>query len=150
MISLGSLSFTPDDLRDTGKRLKELRGGKLKTELAAVKGNCARIDSIYHRYLTGWFDRVLTKAESARIQRLFFDLSDMDGRFLGSADALSNIAQQHATAILLLLQGKDVKKAMQLTHRLDVKLTPMTQQLSNYMSRLWDLQAQFIAISRAL
>jgi hypothetical protein len=150
LLELGSLSYSTEELRDTQKRLKALQSGKLRAELAAVKGNCSRIQSIYYRYLTGWFDRVLTKVEAARIRRLFFDLGHMDGKFLRSADALSDIAQKHAAEVLVLLQAKNTDQATRLTQRLELKLLPLTEQLSNYMVRLWDLQTKFIAITRAL
>ena len=150
LLELGSLSYSAEELRDTQKRLKALQSGKLRAELAAVKGNSSRIESIYHRYLTGWFDRVLTKVEAARIQRLFYDLGHMDGKFLRSADALSEIAQKHAREVLLLLQAKDTDQATKVTQRLELKLLPLTEQLSNYMVRLWELQTKFIAITRAL
>jgi hypothetical protein len=150
MIELGSMSFSAEDIRETRKRLKELQSKKLATELAALKGNCTRIDNIYRRYLTGWFDRVLTKPESARLKRLFFDLADMDGRFLRSADALSDIAQRHATKMLVLLDAKDVDRAVKQARHLELRLAPMTEQLSDYMKRLWDLNTKLIAITRAL
>jgi hypothetical protein len=150
MIELGSLSFSPDDISETRKRLKALRSGKLKTELASVKGSCARIDSIYRRYLTGWFSEVLTKAESKKIKALFFDLADMDGKFMGSAVGLSEIAQQHATKTLLLLQDNKIDQAIKLTQKLDKKLAPMTNQLSGYMTLLWEMQTELIGITRAI
>jgi hypothetical protein len=150
MIELGSLSFSQEDIPETQTRLKALETGKLGTELEAVKGNCTRITNIYNRYLTGWFDRVLTKGEAKQIERLFSDLATMDGRFLRSADSLSNIAKQYAAKARRLIETGQVAQATKLTRDLDKKLVPMTRRLSNYMTRLWNLQTQLIVITRSV
>ena len=150
MVALGGLSWEPEDLAETRDRLRALRSGQLKVELARMKGSCTLINNIYQRYLRGWFDRVLTSAESTSLENLFMDLATMDGRFIGSADALSDVAQHHATEALRLLDAGDMAGAAILTLELDARLVPMIGQLSSHMARMWEMQAEFMGISGAV
>ena len=150
LVDISVMSYESDELKATKRRLRLLATGRLRTELESAKGSCALIDSIYHRYLTGWFDRVLTKPEALRIRRLFADLADMDGNFIRGADALSEVAKQHATEVLAALQQGDSAKAELLTSKLARRIDPMLERLGEHMQRLWELQASFIRLSRAV
>ena len=149
LVELSVMSYEADELKATKRRLRSLATDKLRGELSSAKGNCALIDSIYHRYLTGWFDRALTKPEAVRVRRLFTDLADMDGNFIRGADALSGVAKQHAAKVLSALQMDDLAKAELLTKQLAQQIDPMIERLGEHMQRLWELQASFIRLSRA-
>ena len=150
ILALSTLSFEQEDLKDVRARLVRLKDGRLMADLAPLKGSCVRIISIYKRYLTGWFNDVLTKREAQRLELVFIQLSSMDGRFLRGAEALSALAQQHATELLGLLQEKRYSDAALVTAKFERTLAPVRQKLSRNLAMLWVLQERFTKASRAV
>jgi hypothetical protein len=136
--------------RTIDQKLTRLADGSMAAELHSVKGSCARIWNIYERYLTGWFSRALAPQEAAEIRAVFDNLGSSDGAFVLAAEELSSAAQQAAKEALRLRRLGGPNDAARRLATLATQLEPHREALSANMAKLWQLQADFIKMARAV
>jgi hypothetical protein len=150
ILELSTLSFELDELNTTRRRLLRVSDGWVADEVLSIKSSCSRISNIYQRYLTGWFSNVLRAEEAQTLAVLFDELACKDEILTQAVKDVSSAAQQFASRVLELLSQGNVAEARSYAREFEKQLTPLREQLTNSMKRLWDLQDRFIKVGRAL
>lgn len=136
--------------RSVEQKLTRLADGSMAAELHGVKGSCSRIGNIYDRYLTGWFSRALAPEEAQALHAAFQSLGSSDGAFVLAAEELSSAAQQAAKEALRLRRLGSPNDAARRLAELAIQLEPYREALSANMAKMWQLQAHFIQVARAV
>jgi hypothetical protein len=118
-----------------------------------AKGSCEKIMNIYDTFLSPWFSGVLSPAETEMMHSLFRDLDKFDGIMLDAITGFANRLSQQATETLNLIDDERVEEATKLVEarqqilRARKDVAPQRQEMLSAIQRLYDLQAEFIAVS---
>ena len=71
------------------------------------RARCAKIWSIYQRYLTPWFDRVLNRHERDQLFGLFRELSQIDSAIVEAIDEVASRLTAEGVATGDLVERND-------------------------------------------
>lgn len=152
IVSYLSLSFEPEDTANKARAvLLGMEVGQSRIRMHEARGHCSKIKNIYAKHLSGWFDRVFgTPSERDDVQRLFERMGTVDDATVAAVDVVTAWLTQEAEKTLNLLDSDNRPFASQSVRqaRLDVK--PARVRLTEAMSQLRALQADFIAASKTV
>jgi hypothetical protein len=140
-----SLDFDQTSKQEERKLLLQIEGGEIKTQVSEARGHCHKIGKIYHAYLKRWFGKVLARDEQAQMKGLFQTLSDMDFTILKYIDQVAWWLTDEATATLDLVDQNQLDAANQHVRAANKEVLPLRRIISETMSKLFELQAEFIA-----
>lgn len=130
--------------------LRELESGTLTVRMRKAKTACYKIDSVYDRYLRGWFSRVIAPGETELLRNLFRDLGDIDGQAILAIDEVANWLVGKAKATLTLVDADQLEEAQRLLSTARQEIHPTRQSMNRAVGTLLDLQADFVKASRTL
>ena len=104
ILILSTLEFEPArELRKSRTYLRRLKNQGLRKQISDARNSCGQIKNIHRRYLTGWFNRALSKREVQSLNSLFDHMSILDdslvGVMWGLSDGLRAAAEQILTAV---------------------------------------------------
>lgn len=141
-----------EERKDERKNLIELEGGEIVARMGKARGHCGKIWNIYVKYLTPWFDKLLSPKEQEKMQSLFRELSEIDSHMV---DAINEVAdwltrQAHDTLNLVDANPPQIEKANQYISEARRDIFETRRAIENSMRTLLDLQAEFIGISGAV
>jgi len=143
-----SLHFDADCfLREERSELLRWEGNMISARMHEARGHCHKIENIYQKYLSGWFDRALNSEEADDMRMLFDLLGNMDDFMVRQIGAVTDWIAPKATEVLELLDQNQVDDANQLISASRKELLPVRQKLAEINFSLQQLQAEFIAVS---
>jgi hypothetical protein len=142
-----SLYFDADSAQTERAVLLRLEGGEIASRASAASGHCHKIKNIYDRFLDPWFQKVLSRGEIDNVQKLFELLGDFDRSVVMDLDLVARWLTQEATATLNLVNAKKYDYANDRICAARKEVLPVRQAISNAMSELRKLQAEFIGSS---
>jgi hypothetical protein len=149
-----SLWLVPDDANKKWRAevatLRRFASGAHEAEMRKAKGDCKKIWNIYVAFLQPWFSRVLSPAEADELFGLFRELSDVDSTMVDAINATSTWLTNEATTTLRMVLAKEYDTADQRIQSSLELWQPAAGKLRDSMNRLYDLQASFIVVSRAV
>jgi|SRR5271165_5429808 len=145
-----SLTLEPAELGNERPVLIELESGKIAARMGVARGHCSRIHNIFKRYLSPWFQRLLSKSEVSRMDDLFMDLSDADGRMLDIIDQVSGWLAQEASATSNLLENGDIAGAQARLAQARKEVLPARRAIAEAMRKIYELEATFVEASGAV
>jgi hypothetical protein len=129
--------------------LVELEGDQIKARMARAKGHCKKITNIYDKYLTTWFDRVLSRDESQKMRELYWALAESDDYMIDAIDETSSWLSQQAEETLNLVDDDKFPAAADKVKRARAEVLPKRKAISEALTTLFKLQSEFIVISGA-
>ncbi len=134
------------------KNLIELEGGEISARMGKSRGHCSKILNIYHKYLTTWFDKILSTNEKDLMAELFLDLDEFDGHMVNAIEQVAQWLADEAHETLNFVDEKppQLEKANQRIGQSRRTIFEKRRAIANSMSTLLDLQAEFIGMSGAV
>jgi len=132
------------------RTLISLEAGRIKPRMEEARGHCKKIKKIYDRYLTPWFKRVLDDNEFFETQDLFNQLDMFD---LNMMDAIKEVADWLTDRASFVMDLVDANKYDEVNFEIrnDRKMIlPDRQKISDIMTELYSLLADFIEISKGI
>jgi hypothetical protein len=145
-----SLTLEPEELKTERGVLIELEGGKISARMAGARGHCSRINNIFQRYLSPWFQRVLKPDEIGQMNQVFFDLSHSDSVMLELIDRVSGWLAEEAFAtdeLMTLGKWKEAQQRLALARK---EVLPLRREISQTMRKMYEIEAYFVQHSEAL
>jgi len=145
--------FDANDVKGVAAQRKiliSLEGGNVKVRMAESRGHCSKIRSIYERFLSPWFARVLDDSENRDIKDLFENLTSFDLNIIFAIDELADWLQYRAGTVLDMIGNADYLGANQEIERDRIDVRDARVNLSVILMELFQLQADFINITGAL
>ncbi len=145
-----SLGIDQGGLDKSSKRLLEIEGGGLSTEVRRGLGHCGQIGRIHWTYLDKWFKRTFDPEEYDEISHVFVLLESADG---GLFDVLARVAQtleREANAVLDLVLKNDESAARQRVLLALSDLRPLRKTISSAMQRIYSLQNEFADMTQVV
>ena len=127
--------------------LVELEGGQIGARLAKARGHCKKILNIYDRYLTTWFDKVLSSKESQDIRDLFDALAESDPEMIAAIDDVALWLSQQAEETLNLVDDGEFENADERIRKARAEILPKRKAMARALITLFELQSEFIAIA---
>ena len=115
--------------------------------LGDARGSCEKIMNIYDAFLHPWFSAELSPAETDMMHSLFRDLDKFDGIMLDAIQGFADWLSREATETLNLIDDDKVEEARQRILRTRKNVAPQRQEMLSAIRMLYDLQAEFIAVS---
>ena len=114
ILILSTLEFDPArELRKSRTYLRRLKNQGLRKQISDARNSCGQIKNIHRRYLTGWFNRALSKREVQSLNSLFDHMSILDDSLVGVMWGLSDRLRAAAEQILTAVDANDPKTAQQ-------------------------------------
>jgi hypothetical protein len=145
-----ALTLEPDELAEDKATLLELEGGKIVVRMNAARGHCGRIYNIFTRYLSPWFKRVLLPEEVFMMNTLFTQMSLTDSMMLEAIDNISNWLTAESRATLDLVNQGKIREAQQRISEARRAVLPARREIATAMSRIYEIEADFIQASGAV
>jgi hypothetical protein len=145
----------PDQRELQRKALVELENSAIIARIGNARGSCEKIINIYDTFLRPWFSAELSPAETDMMYSLFQDLDRFDGIMLDAIDGFAKWLSQQATETLDLIDKSDIdhakdQEARQRILRTRQDVAEPRNQMLKAIQTLYALQAEFIAVSRAV
>lgn len=145
-----SLSFdTAATVPQDRAALLGIEVGQSKIRMHAARGHCAKIKNIYDKQLNGWFDRVFSDPNDRQNVRTIFDnMGTADDAAIKAVDNITAWLTQEAGDTLDFLDGGNRFEADQRVKRARSEIKPARIMLTEAMSQLRAMQADFITASK--
>ena len=130
--------------------LVELEGGQIGARMARARGHCKKIINIYDKYLTTWFDNVLSQKESHDMGVLFEALAESDAHMIDAIDEVAGWLSQQAESTLNLVDNDEFERAEEEVRKARAQILPKRKAIAKALNSLFELQSEFIGISGAV
>ena len=151
ILILSTLEFEPArQPRKSRTYLRRLKNQGLRKQISDARNSCGQIKNIHRRYLTGWFNRALSKREVQSLNSLFDHMSILDDSLVGVMWGLSDRLRAAAERILTAVDANDPKTAQQYIRSEERRFDSTVQKLNRKLAKLTDLKGDFIRMSGAL
>jgi hypothetical protein len=136
------------ELRNDMQTLYSLEGQLLWARLNSARGHCGKIENIYEKYLSPWFQRVteLDKSERDDLENLFKELSSVDAVWVRVLNDAAYWLGQRAEEALAAQERSDTKAALNIIAKARRDIAPTRRQLADAMSKMRQLEADFIQV----
>jgi hypothetical protein len=145
-----SLGIDNDALAKTSKKLLDIEGGSLTTEVRRGLGHCHLIGNIHWTYLDKWFKRTFDNQEYSEISEVFRLLESADGGLFDMLASLASTLEKEATAVLdLVVNGDEAAARARVLSSLP-DLRPLRKTISKTMQTIYSLQSEFVDITRSV
>jgi len=115
-----------------------------------AKGNSAKIQNIYEKYLTPWFKRLLAPKDSDAMFQFFHSFHGVDLEMVEKIEHTAEWLSKQAKTIADLVDNDQFAEANHKIKKLRHELGPVRKVIAEIMKRLFDLEAQFIEDSGAV
>ena len=155
--SLLSLYFDPSSTPEGAKSraqeramLVALEGGELAARMRRAKGHCNKIENIYGKYLSPWFQRILTPDENNSMFQFFHFFHGVDLEMVQRIEEVAEWLSQQAQALADLVDNNRFDEANARIRDLRNELRPIRKDMAEVMKVLFDLEAEFTAVSGAV
>ncbi|HMQ34483.1 MAG TPA: hypothetical protein PKD53_27350 [Chloroflexaceae bacterium] len=145
-----SLSFNPETVVAGRAVLLGLEAGQSMVRMGEARGHCHKIANIYEKYLKRWFHDVLDPGEAQQIDWLFGNLSTADSMMLGAMDGVTRWLRDEAQQTLDMVDLDNFSGANQRIRDARMLVRDARVQLTEAMGSLRAMQAEFIAVARAV
>ena len=147
-----SLSFVTEEAIIQGRAvLLGMEVGQSRIRMNEARGHCAKIKNIYEKYLNGWFDRVFgSSAERESMRGIFDNIGTADDASVYAVDKVTAWLTEEAELTLNLVDMDDRLGAGQRVKQARLEVKPARITLTEAMSRLRAMQADFIAASKTV
>ena len=142
-----SLGIDEGALAKNSKKLLEIDGGSLSTEVRRGLGHCHLIGHIHRTYLDKWFKRTFNKDDYSTISRVFQSLEEADGGLFDNLASVASKLEQEANAVLDLVVRGDEAAARQRVLSSLPDLQPLRKRISKTMATIYSLQSDFVDIT---
>jgi hypothetical protein len=146
-----SISFdesgSPEENDPERGLLTELEGAGIQARVGRARGHCKKIGNIYQKYLLPWFDRVLPPPDREQMQDLFLSLDEFDGQMMMAIGEVAGWLADEAKVTLDLADAGNYVGANDRVRKARGEILPKRRAISAAMSRLYDLQADFVEAS---
>ena len=142
-----SLGIDDGALAKGSKKLLDIEGGSLSTEVRRGLGHCHLIGHIHSQYLDKWFTRTFNREEYLTISNVFQQLESADG---GLFDVLASVArslEEEAAAVIDLVVAGDEPAARARVLSSLQALRPLRKTIANTLQQIYGLQSEFIDIT---
>jgi hypothetical protein len=145
-----SLGIDDGALNKNSKKLLDIEGGSLTTEVRRGLGHCHLIGQIHWTYLDKWFKRTFDNQEYSEISAVFGLLESADGSLFDRLASLASTLEKEATTVLdLVVKGDEAAARRQVLSSL-ADLRPLRKTISKTMQTIYSLQSEFIDIAGAV
>jgi hypothetical protein len=148
VLEISYLGVPGQDLADVRKALDRLESGQLFEEVIRAKGSCHKIGHIYDRHLQAWFKSLLDRGTQDQLQTLFNELRNSDGWAVDAMERVVNDAKPVAQKIRVLFDEKKEAEAHATVRAFSQGFRPQLEKLSEAMSFMLSLEAEFIRKGR--
>jgi len=149
MVSYLGLFFDPTQgLAAERKSLLMLEGNAISIRIEESRGHCHKIENIFKKFLSPWFQKVLDSADFARTEELFRRLSEADFMMIDDLQKVGAWLAQQAAATLSLVDEKKYDQANVTIVAARREILPTRQAISKALAELRRLESDFIQASQ--
>jgi hypothetical protein len=145
-----SLSFNNETIVTGRSVLLGMEVGQSTVRMGEARGHCHKITNIYEKYLKRWFHDALDQGESQQLDFLFNDLSAADSVMLRTMENVTRWLRDEAQQTLDMVDSDDLPGANQRIRAARLQVRDAREQLTEAMSSLRAMQAEFIAVARTV
>jgi hypothetical protein len=158
-----SITFYQEQPSDQRERqlqaLRELETSALiEIRIGDARGSCEKITNIYNTFLSPWFSKELSPVETDMLSSLFRDLDEFDGIMIDTIKDFARWLSQQASETLkfinepppLEVDPLKVEEVRQRILRAHKEVAAPRKEMLEAIRTLYDLQAEFIAVSGAV
>jgi len=146
-------SATPEAARSRALEratLVALEGGELAVRMRKAKGHSSKIENIYAKYLSPWFQRLLTPEESNSMFEFFHFFHGVDLAMVNRIEEIATWLSQQAKTVADLVDSDRFDEANKHIKDLRNELRPMREDIAKIMKVLFELEAEFTEASGAV
>jgi hypothetical protein len=130
--------------------LVALDGGELAARVRKAKGHSSKIENIYAKYLSPWFQRLLTPEESNSMFQFFRFFHGVDLAMVNRIEEVAAWLSQQARTVADLVDSNKFDEANERIKDLGNELRPMREDIAKVMKVLFELEAEFTEASGAV
>jgi len=138
------------NISENRKILLRLEAGKLEVQMEESRGHCAKITTIYKRFLSPWFAKVFNTAKQMEIRQIFEGLWDMDYIMIDAIKKVAKWLSDQADEVLMLVDQSNYDDANKKIRNDRLEILPERREIGETIMGLLTLQAIFIEIAGAL
>lgn len=135
---------------EISEKLRRLTSGQQRAEMRKAKAKCKEIWNTYNAYLKPWFTKVLNKEENEELRYLFRQLMDVDSLLSDGIDASAEWLRYEATQALSLVENGEYEAANKRIQESKKRWGPVSNLLTDSMTRMYDLKSAFSEKSGAI
>lgn len=146
-----SITFNKDaNMTEERKALLTLEGGQIMNRTQEARGHCHKIWNIYENYLNKWFNKILSEDEIAQMEGLFKSLSYADSQMDMALTELSRWLTSEAEKVLDLVDQEEYERANEIIRAARKEILPTRKAINAAMSRMQQLQSDFILMAKVV
>jgi len=145
-----SLSLNDENVIAGRTMLLGLEAGQSMLRMGEARGHCYKIANIYDKYLKRWFHDVLDPGEAQQLDFLFDTLHTADSVMLYAMESVTRWLRDEAQQTLDAVDVDDLFGANQRIRDARREVRDARIQLTEAMSSLRGMQAEFIAVSKVV
>lgn len=145
-----SLHFNGENVVAGRSVLLGMEAGQSMVRMGEARGHCHKIGNIYDKYLKRWFHDVLDKSEAQQLHFLFDTLNTADSAVLDAMESVTRWLSEEAQQTLDLVDFNDLPGVNQRIWDARLQLRDARVQLTEAMSSLRSMQAEFIAVAKTI